>query len=78
MVCNVADPGQRDEYLGRRAPLDRADGLLIVSLSPRDDEAAVAAGARTRRSCSVDAFHPRDPSIVIDDEARRADGDRAT
>jgi LacI family transcriptional regulator len=37
IVCNVADAAQRDEYLGRRAPLDRTDGLLIVSLSPGDE-----------------------------------------
>ena len=63
VVCNVADPAQRDEYLGRRAPLDRADGLLIVSLSPRDDEAEwlLAADAPV---VLVDAHHPRMPSIV--------------
>ena len=68
VVCNVADPGQRDEYLGRRAPLDRADGLLIVSLSPRDDEAEwlLAADAPV---VLVDAYHPRMPSIVVDDQA---------
>jgi LacI family transcriptional regulator len=27
VLCNVADPTQRDEYLGRRAPLDRVDGV---------------------------------------------------
>ena len=36
VLCNVADPAQPDEYPGRRAPLDRVDGLLIVCLSPRD------------------------------------------
>src|SRR3954451_22255608 len=48
VLCNVATPGQRDEYLGRRAPLDRSDGLLIVSLAPRDHEVEVfrRAGAR--------------------------------
>ena len=66
VVCNVADPTQRDEYLGRRAPLDRTDGLLIVSLAPRDDEvdALLAAGAAV---VLVDADHPRLPRVVIDD-----------
>jgi LacI family transcriptional regulator len=68
VVCNVADPSQRDDYLGRRAPLDRADGLLIVSLSPSDDEAEwlLAADAPV---VLVDAYHPQLPSIVIDDVA---------
>ena len=68
VLCNVADPGQRDEYLGRRAPLDRSDGLLIVSLGPRDDEAEalLAAGSPV---VLVDAHHPRLPRVVIDDTA---------
>jgi LacI family transcriptional regulator len=66
ILCNVADPAQRDEYLGRRAPLDRVDGLLIVSLAPHDAEveAIAAAGVAT---VLVDAFHPQLPRIVIDD-----------
>jgi LacI family transcriptional regulator len=68
VVCNVANPSQRDEYLGRGAPLDRSDGLLIVSLAPRDDEADafVRAGAPV---VVLDAFHPRLPSVRIDDVA---------
>jgi LacI family transcriptional regulator, galactose operon repressor len=68
VVCNVADPAQRDDYLGRRVPLDRADGLLVVSLSPTDAEAEafLAAGAPV---VLVDAYHPDLPSIVIDDVA---------
>ena len=68
VVCNVATPEQRDEYLGRRAPLDRSDGLLIVSLPPRDDEAEafVRAGAPV---VLLDAFHPLLPSLVTDDLA---------
>jgi LacI family transcriptional regulator len=66
VLCNVADPSQRDEYLGQRAPLDRTDGVLIVSLAPRDDEvdAFLAAGAPVML---VDAHHPRLPRLVIDD-----------
>jgi LacI family transcriptional regulator len=68
VVCNVATPAQRDEYLGRRAPLDRSDGLLIVSLAPRDDEAEafVRAGAPV---VLLDARHPRLPSVLTDDVA---------
>ena len=66
IVCNVADPDQRDAYLGRRAPLDRTDGLLIVSLSPRDDEAD-AFGRATVPVVLVDAHHPRLRRVVADD-----------
>jgi len=66
VLCNVADPAQRDAYLGRRAPLDRTDGLLVVSLSPRDDEAEafLRAGFPV---VLVDAHHARLPRIVTDD-----------
>ena len=66
VVCNVADPSQRDEYLGQRAPLDRTDGVLIVSLAPHDDEAEafVSAGVPV---VLVDAHHPLLPRVVIDD-----------
>jgi LacI family transcriptional regulator len=66
VVCNVATPAHRHEYLGRRAPLDRSDGLLITSLTPTDAEA----DAFLRRRAAVvllDAHHPRLPSISIDD-----------
>jgi LacI family transcriptional regulator len=68
VVCNVATPAHRDEYLGRRAPLDRSDGLLIVSLAPHDDEAEafLRAGAPV---VLLDAFHPRLPSVRTDDVA---------
>jgi len=66
VLCNVAHPSQRDEYLGRRAPLDRTDGLLVVSLPPRDEEADafLRAGAPV---VLVDADHPRLPRVVTDD-----------
>ena len=58
VVCNVADAAQRDQYLGRRAPADRSDGLLIVSLAPRDDEVE-ALLARSVPVVLVDAYHPK-------------------
>jgi LacI family transcriptional regulator len=66
IVCNVSDHAQRDEYLGPSAPVDRSDGLLIISLAPRDDEvdALLARGAPV---VLVDAHHPRLPRVVIDD-----------
>ena len=68
LVCNVATPEQRDAYLGRRAPLDRSDALLIVSLAPRDDEVD---GLRRAGAPVVllDAFHPGLPCLRTDDVA---------
>ena len=66
IVCNVADPDQRDDFLGRRAPLDRTDGLLVVSLSPRDDEADAFVRAGTPLVL-LDAEHPRLRRLTTDD-----------
>ena len=66
VVCNVANPAQRDEYLGPRAPIDRSDGLLVISLAPSDDEVA-ALLAREAPVVLVDAHHPRLPRVVVDD-----------
>jgi LacI family transcriptional regulator len=66
VVCNVATPAHRDEYLGPRTPLDRSDGLLITSLRPTDAEAEafVRAGSPV---VLLDAHHPMLPSLLIDD-----------
>ena len=66
VVCNVATPAHRDEYLGPRTPLDRSDGLLITSLRPTDAEAEafVRSGAAV---VLLDAEHPMLPSMLIDD-----------
>jgi LacI family transcriptional regulator, galactose operon repressor len=66
VVCNVSDPAQRDEYLGPRAPVDRCDGLLVISLAPRDDEVE-ALLSRGVPVVLVDAHHPRLPRVVVDD-----------
>jgi LacI family transcriptional regulator len=68
VVCNVATPSHRDEYLGRRAPLDRSDGLLITSLTPTDAEAdAIRRGGAP--VVLLDARHPHLTSLSIDDVA---------
>jgi LacI family transcriptional regulator len=66
IVCNVADAAQRDAYLGARAPLDRTDGLLIVSLAPSDEEADALRRAGVP-VVLVDAHHPNLPRLVTDD-----------
>jgi LacI family transcriptional regulator len=66
VICNVANAAHRDEYLGPGAPLDRSDGMLLVSLVPREPEvdAFLRAGAPV---VLLDAFHPRLPCLRIDD-----------
>jgi LacI family transcriptional regulator len=49
-------------------PVDRSDGLLIVSLAPTDEEAD-AFGRAGAPVVLLDAFHPRLPSIRTDDVA---------
>ena len=66
ILCNVATPEQRDEYLGRRAPLDRVDGLLVVSLAPHDAEVQAIAAANIP-TVLLDASHPQLPRVLVDD-----------
>lgn len=66
VVCNVASPAQRDEYLGLGAPLERFDGLLVVSLPPRDEEVERFARAGLP-VVLLDAEHPALPRLVVDD-----------
>jgi LacI family transcriptional regulator, galactose operon repressor len=68
MVCDVATRAHRDHYLGRQAPLDRSDGLLIVSLAPRDHEVEAFLRA-SAPAVLLDAFHPGLPSLRTDDVA---------
>jgi LacI family transcriptional regulator len=68
MVCDVATRAHRDQYLGRQAPLDRSDGLLIVSLAPRDHEVEAFLRA-SAPAVLLDAFHPGLPSVRTDDVA---------
>lgn len=65
-IFNVETPAQRDEHFRELARGDRADGLLIVSLPPRDDEVERFQHAGLP-VVLVDTHHPRLPRVVIDD-----------
>ncbi len=57
---------QRDEHLRNLARGDRADGLVIISLTPTDEEVDrfVRAGVA---AVLIDARHPRLAHLVVDD-----------
>jgi DNA-binding LacI/PurR family transcriptional regulator len=65
LLFNVGHHKRSSDFM-RTGALDRVDGLLIVSLNPRDDE--VAYFARTRVPVVlVDAEHLSLPRVVTDD-----------
>ena len=64
VVCDVADARATRRLLGRRAPIEGPDGLLIISLAPLDDEAEgltprmPGGAASTRRIRGCHAWSP--------------------
>jgi len=66
ILFNVETTARRDEYFHTVPRRERIDGLLIISLSPRDAEVAhfLQAGVPT---VLVDARHPQLNRVVIDD-----------
>jgi len=62
----VETPSQRDDAFRRVGIGGPVDGVLVVSLPPRDDELHRLAAAG-RPVVLVDASHPRLPSVVTDD-----------
>lgn len=66
ILFNVETTARRDEYFHTVPRRERIDGLLIISLSPRDVEVAhfLQTGVPT---VLVDARHPQLSRVVIDD-----------
>ncbi len=68
ILYNVETVARRDECLRALPRGERVDGLLILSLAPRDDEAE-----RLRQmgipTVLIDAYHEQLPSVTIDDVA---------
>jgi DNA-binding LacI/PurR family transcriptional regulator len=66
IVYNVESVDKRDEYFKRMSRPERIDGLVIISLSPSDEDVG-----RFRKSgvptVLVDARHPDVPRVVVDD-----------
>jgi DNA-binding LacI/PurR family transcriptional regulator len=66
IVYNVESVEKRDEYFRRMSRPERIDGLIIISLSPSDEDVE-----RFRKSgvptVLVDARHPEVPRVVVDD-----------
>lgn len=66
VIFNVENAARRDAYFREVPRRERVDGLLIVSLPPRDEEVDrfLQAGVPT---VLIDAHHPRLSRAVIDD-----------
>jgi LacI family transcriptional regulator len=66
IVYNVETPTKRDAIFRATADSRRVDGLLVISLTPADDDVE-----RWRNAgvpvVLVDTYHPALPSIVVDD-----------
>ena len=66
VIFNVETVQNRDRYFKEVVRGKRVDGLIVISLSPTDDEAERFAQADLP-VVLVDAAHPRLPHVVIDD-----------
>lgn len=66
MVYNVETPSRRDECFRSTASTNRVDGLIVISLTPSDDDVHRWASAGVP-VVLVDTFHPTLPCIVVDD-----------
>jgi DNA-binding LacI/PurR family transcriptional regulator len=66
IVYNVETPAKRDHYFRTTAASHRVDGLIVISLTPSD---ADAAGWRSANLpvVLVDTSHPALPRVVVDD-----------
>lgn len=66
ILFNVETTARRDEYFHTVPRRERVDGLLIISLSPRDAEVTHFLQTRVP-TVLVDARHPQLSRVVIDD-----------
>ena len=66
IIYNVETVDRRDQYFQQIPRRERIDGLMIMSLSPTDEDVArfISAGIPT---VLVDASHPQMSQVVIDD-----------
>jgi DNA-binding LacI/PurR family transcriptional regulator len=68
IVYNVETVEKRDEYFRHVPRPERIDGLIIISLSPSDEDVARFRGCGVP-TVMVDAAHPELPRVVVDDVA---------
>ncbi len=66
VLFNVDSPHQRDEYFATLATRARADGILVLSIPPSDEDAERFLAAEVP-VVLVDAYHPQLSSVYIDD-----------
>ena len=68
ILFNVETPDKRDQYFRDVPRRERVDGLMIVSLSPRDEDVKRFLDARVP-TVLIDAHHPQLRRVVVDDVA---------
>jgi DNA-binding LacI/PurR family transcriptional regulator len=68
IVFNVETPGKRDQYFQDVPRRERVDGLIIVSLSPSDQDVERFLHARVP-TVLIDAHHPLLSRTIVDDVA---------
>lgn len=66
MVYNVETPSRRDECFRSTASANRVDGLIVISLTPTDEDVGRWAKAGVP-VVLVDTSHPTLPCIIVDD-----------
>jgi DNA-binding LacI/PurR family transcriptional regulator len=68
ILFNVETPHKRDQVFRDVARRERVDGLMIVSLSPNDEDVDRFLRAEVP-TVLIDAHHPRLSRAIVDDEA---------
>ncbi|HBY07535.1 MAG TPA: hypothetical protein DEH22_07010 [Chloroflexi bacterium] len=66
ILFSVESPAQRDAFFEDISRSPRADGILIISLPPEDQQARRLANSQVP-VVLVDAYHPELCSVLIDD-----------
>jgi DNA-binding LacI/PurR family transcriptional regulator len=67
VLYSIESDRQRNEQLARLASPSRVDGLLLISLPPNDEQAALLLDSGVP-TVMIDANHVNFPRVIVDDE----------
>jgi LacI family transcriptional regulator/LacI family repressor for deo operon, udp, cdd, tsx, nupC, and nupG len=67
VLYSIESDRQRDEQLARLSSPSRVDGLLLISLPPDDEQAALLLDSGMP-TVLIDANHAKFPHVIVDDE----------